>query len=254
VDISPAQVLALLATGIVGGIVSVVVSMASLVTYPVLLAMGLPPVTANVTNTVALVFNGFGFVIGSRPELAGQRPILQRMAVIAALGGATGAGLLLLLPDDWFELVAPVLIAGASVLLLLQPRLRERRWFHPRGVVPATVIAYFLTATYIGYFGAAGGIIALVVLGTIMDRPLPHINAGKGVLMTISNGVAAIWFVFVGPVRWSFVVPLAVGVFIGGLAGPWFVRRIPAAALRLLIGIAGIVVSVALARIAYLPA
>ena len=250
-EIAPIEVLALLATGIVGGIVSVVVSMASLVTYPVLLAMGLPPVTANVTNTVALVFNGVGFVIGSRPELVGQRPILQRMAVIAAAGGATGAGLLLLLPHDWFELVAPFLIAGAAALLLLQPRLRERRWFHPRGLTPGTVTAYFLTATYLGYFGAAGGIIAIVVLGTVIDRPLSHLNAGKGVLTLIANGVAAIGFVLFGPVRWSFMIPLAVGVFIGGLVGPWFVRRIPAGALRLLIGTSGLAVAVVLARNAY---
>ena len=250
-DITPEQVLLLLAAGFVGGIVSVLVSLASLVTYPALLAVGLPPVAANVTNTVALVFNGIGASIGARPELAGQGPVLRRLVLVAAAGGITGAALLLALPGRWFELVAPVLIAAASVLLMLQPRLAARPRFRPRGITATTATVYFATAVYIGYFGAAGGILAIVALASIIDRPLVDVNAAKAVLSGVANGVAAIGFVLFGPVAWAFVLPLAAGLFLGGLAGPWLARRIPAPVLRAVIGACGLVVAAALAWATY---
>jgi uncharacterized protein len=121
VDITPIQALALLGAGLAAGIVSVLASLASLVSYPALLALGLPPVAANVTNTVALVFNAAGVGVGARRELRGQRPTIGRLAIVAAAGGATGAVLLLALPARWFELVVPVLVAVAAALILLQP-------------------------------------------------------------------------------------------------------------------------------------
>ncbi len=247
VDITPSQALLLLGAGFAGGIISVLVSLASLVTYPALLAVGLPPVAANVTNTVALVFNGIGASIGARPELAGQGPVLRRLALVAAAGGITGAALLLALPGRWFELVAPLLIAGASVLVVVQPRLAARPRFVPRGITAVTAAAYFATAVYIGYFGAAGGILAIVALASIIDRPLVDVNAAKAVLSGVANGVAALGFVLFGPVAWACVVPLAAGFFVGGLAGPWLARRIPAPVLRLVIGGCGLTVAAALA-------
>ena len=133
---SPETLVLLYAAGVLAGIVSVLVSLASIVSYPALLAVGLPPVAANVTNTVALVLTGVGASLGSRRELAGLQPVVMRLAVAAAAGGLTGALLLLVLPDRVFELVAPVLIAGASLLLLAQPRLRERPLLRPRGLRP----------------------------------------------------------------------------------------------------------------------
>lgn len=251
-DITPIQALALVAAGVVGGIVSVLVSLASLVTYPALLAVGLPPVAANVTNTVALTFNSVGVTLGARGELEGQRPTLLRLALVAAAGGATGAAMLLVLPSRWFELVVPVLVAGASALILVQPRLQRRAGFRPRGITAASAVAYFATAIYIGYFGAAGGIIALVTLGTIIDRPLTHVNAAKAVLSGIANGAAAIGFALFGPVRWVYVVPLAAGLFLGGLAGPWLARRLPPTAFRALIGACGLGVAALLAWRTYL--
>lgn len=246
-DITPIEALLLVGVGIVGGIVSILVSLASLVTYPALLALGLPPVSANVTNTVSLVFNAAGAGISARHELHGQRPTLQRLAVVGAAGGATGALLLLLLPARWFELVAPVLIAGASALILVQPWLATHARFRPRGITPATATAYFATAVYTGYFGAAGGIIAIVVLSSIIARPFVDVNAAKAVLAGVANGVAAIGFALFGPVRWSYVVPLALGLFIGGLIGPWIARRIPAPAFRALVGACGLGVAALLA-------
>ena len=246
-DITPAEILALVAAGFVGGIVSVLVSLASLVTYPALLAMGLPPVAANVTNTVALTFNSIGATIGARPELEGQRPTLRKLAILAAAGGATGAALLLVLPDRWFELVAPILIAGASIMVIVQPQLQRRERFQPRGITPVTAAAYFSTAIYIGYFGAAGGILAIVALSSIIARPLVDVNAAKAVLSGVANGAAAIGFALFGPVEWAFVVPLAVGLFFGGLAGPWLARRLPPRLFRALIGVCGLGVATALA-------
>ncbi|MEI7743042.1 MAG: sulfite exporter TauE/SafE family protein [Chloroflexota bacterium] len=247
-----AAIAGLFLAGVAGGIVSVLVSLVSLVTYPALLAVGLPPVAANVTNTVSLTFTGLGAAIGSRRELEGQRPMLLRLAVVAALGGLTGAALLLVLPGRAFELVAPVLIAGASVVVMLQPRLKERAVFRPRGLEAGTVAAFYLTAVYTGYFGAAGGVLGLVALGMIMIRPLTHMIAAKNVLAGVSNGVAAIAFALFGPVAWGYVVPLAAGLFVGGLIGPGIARRLPAALLRLLIGVCGLSVAAVLAWHTYL--
>src|ERR1700685_4556414 len=117
------EVLILLAAGTLGGIFSTVVSIASLVSYPVLLALGVPPLAANMTNTVSLVLTGAGSVASSRPELAGQGQRVRRLGVITALGGAAGAAVLLLTPASAFTVAVPVLIGGASLVLLVQPRL-----------------------------------------------------------------------------------------------------------------------------------
>lgn len=246
-SVEPATILALFATGIAGGIVSYLVSLASLVTYPVLLALGLPPVSANVTNTVALIFNSVGAGVGARVELTGQRPLLLRLSLVAAAGGSTGAVLLLVLPDRWFELVAPVLIAASALLIMAQPRLQRIARLRPRGMTPATVAAYFAAAIYIGYFGAAGGLLSIVCLATIIDRPLIEVNAAKAMLSGVANGAAAIGFAFLAPVRWSVVVPLAVGLFLGGLIGPRIARRLPAQVLRGLISVCGLGIAALLA-------
>jgi uncharacterized membrane protein YfcA len=242
VDITPIQALALLGIGVTAGIISVLVSLASLVSYPALLALGLPPVAANVTNTLGLVFNALGAAVGARYELREQGPTLRQLAVVAAAGGATGALLLLVLPARWFELVVPVLVAVASAVILVQPRLMLHARFQPQGVTPVTVAAYFATTVYIGYFGAAGGVISLVVLASVIDRPLTHVNAAKAVLGGAANGAAAIGFALFGPVRWAFVPPLAIGFFLGGMAGPWIARRIPTRLFRGLIAGCGFAV------------
>ena len=247
-----AAIAALFAAGVVGGIVSVLVSLVSLVTYPVLLAVGLPPVAANVTNTVSLTFTGIGAGLSSRRELVGQRPAILRLAVAAAAGGLTGAALLLLLPERVFEVVAPVLIAAASVVVMLQPRLQANPIFRPRGLHPGTVAAFYLVAVYTGYFGAAGGVLGLVVLGAMFVRPLTHLIAAKNVLAGVANGAAAIAFALFGPVAWGYVVPLAAGLFVGGLIGPGIARRLPAPALRVLIGVCGLSVAAVLAWRTYL--
>ncbi len=241
----------LFAAGVAGGIVSILVSLASLVTFPALIAAGLPPVAANMTNTVALAFTGAGASLGSQRELHGQRSDLVPLAVVAAVGGLTGAALLLLLPDRWFELVAPVLVAAGSVLLLLQPQIRNRTRSGPAERTPGRLVAYFLVTLYTGYFGAAGGVLALVVLATMLARPFIEINAAKNVLAGVANGLAAVVFALFGPVAWWYVLPLAGGMFLGGLVGPAIARRIPGEALRITVGLCGLVVALVLARGVY---
>lgn len=242
----PAEVAVLVAVGVVAGVVSVVVSLASLVSYPALLALGLPPVAANVTNTVSLTFTGIGSTLGSRSELAGEGRTVLRLAVVSTLGGATGAALLLVLPGEAFERVVPVLVAGAATVLLVQPRL-VTRGFHPRGLTPVTVAGLFCAAVYTGYFGAAGGVLTLVVLGTILDRSIVVLNAVKNALAGFANGVAALGFALAGPVDWAAVVPLAAGFLVGGRLGPAMARALPAGALRLLVGGCGLAVAGVLA-------
>jgi uncharacterized membrane protein YfcA len=243
--------LVLLAAGTAAGIASTVISLASLVSYPVLLALGLPPLTANVTNTVSLVLTGAGSAIGSGPELAGQGARVRRFGLVTALGGASGAAILLLTPAHSFELVVPVLIGGAALLLLVQPRVKglSARPDGEHSVV--LIVALYAAAMYVGYFGAGGGVLLLAVLGMMLDEALARLNAIKNVISGVANLVAAVGFVLFAPVRWSFVLPLAAGFLIGGWTGPKLVRRMPPDGLRVVVALAGMGLAVKLAWTAY---
>lgn len=238
----------LFAAGVLAGVVSVVASLASLVSYPALLAVGLPPLAANVTNTVALVSVGFGAAAGSRPELLGQRSRLWRLGLLNAVGGGLGAALLLLTPAAAFEAAVPWLVAGASLVLLA-----PARWRRPAGREGSPWLqgAVVAVAGYTGYFGAAGGVLALAVLTALLDQPLARTIAVKNVVSAAANGVAAVTFVLFGPVDWSAVLPLAAGFFVGGGLGPMLVRRLPGEPLRVAIALCGLVVAVTLGVDAY---
>jgi uncharacterized membrane protein YfcA len=246
--------LLLLAAGTVGGIFSTVVSVASLVTYPVLLALGVPPLSANMTNTVSLVLTGAGSVAGSRPELAGQHRRVLRLGAITALGGAAGATVLLTAPAGSFTLVVPALIAGASVVLLVQPAIRKRAQA-PSGETLAPRLAQraalFAVAMYVGYFGAAAGIMLLVVLSGMLDEPLVRVNAIKNAVSGMANAMASVCFALFGDVRWKFVVPLAAGFLIGGWIGPAIARRVPATAFRVFVCVCGLGLAAKLGYSAY---
>src|ERR1700730_17363297 len=228
------EALVLLAAGMAGGIFSTVVAIASLVTYPVLLALGVPPLAANMTNTVSLAFTGAGSVAASRPELAGQGRRVLRLGLITALGGAAGAAILLLTPASAFTVVVPVLIGGASLVLLVQPRIS----LLTPPAIPGTRhrlamgAALFAVAVYVGYFGAAAGVLLLVVLSAVIREPLVRVNAIKNAVSGMANALAAVCFALFGDVRWKLVLPLAAGFLIGGWIGPKIARRVPAGAFR----------------------
>ncbi|WP_433563102.1 sulfite exporter TauE/SafE family protein [Nocardia sp. CA-151230] len=243
------QAVELIAVGFVAGLVSVLVSLASLVSFPALLGMGLMPVAANVTNTVALIFTGVGATAGSRTELAGTWRVTLRLGLIAAVGGALGAVLLLVAPASTFQLVVPFLIGGASVFLLAQPYL-ARRWQDSSGrarVLRTRLLGtlLFAAAIYAGYFGAAGGILILAILSAMFPEWSPQqANAVKSVTSMCANGAAAIGFAFYGPVHWAFVFPLALGFLLGGRVGPVVARRLPSNSLRVIAAGCGIALAV----------
>jgi uncharacterized membrane protein YfcA len=241
--------------GVLGGLTGSVAGLASVATYPALLLVGLPPVTANVTNTVALVFNGVGSILGSRPELEGQGSWITRIAPLAALGGAAGAALLLSTPAEGFERVVPLLLGLASLAILIprrgnrQARVADHRR-HATGVALESA-AVFLICIYGGYFGAAAGVLLLALLLRAGHTTLAHANAGKNVILGIANGVAAVIFAFLAPVHWPAVLALGVGCLIGSRLGPIVVRHAPAAPLRAVIGAAGLALAVKLGLDAY---
>jgi len=237
----------LLAAGVGGGLVGAVGGVASLVSYPVLLAVGLPPVTANVTNSVGLVFSSIGSVAGSRTELTGQAPRIRWLAWAAVAGGVAGGALLLLAPAKSFELVVPWLIAVASAAILLPRRPSGTDRHHGLALTGGVT----LIGIYSGYFGAAAGIMMLALLLYLTPETFARGNAMKNVLVGSANAVAAVAYALFGPVDWPAIVPLGIGGFIGGALGPVIVRRSPPEAMRLLIAVLGLALAVTLGWRAY---
>jgi uncharacterized membrane protein YfcA len=250
--VSGLELLLLLCAGLGGGLAGSISGLASLFSYPALLAVGLGPIAANVTNTVALVGVGAGAVLGSRTELEGQALRVRKLGVATVVGGAAGAGLLLLTPSDTFELMAPWLIAIASATILLRPRVRmESGDGERRDAGPGLIGSVFAIGIYAGYFGAAAGVmlLALFLVGT--NEPLARSNALKNVVLGMANAIAAVAFALLGPVDWLAVAPLAVGLFAGGRLGPVVVRHSNPTVLRAVIGVAGLALAVKLGADAY---
>jgi uncharacterized protein len=247
--VSGGELLMLVCAGVGAGLAGSIAGLASLVSYPALLAVGLGPVTANVTNTVALVFSSLGSTLGSRTELQGQAPRVRALAVAAVLGGSAGAGLLLLTPSGTFERIAPWLIGAASVTIALQPTARTVAEHHVAGA--GLIGGVFLVGIYGGYFGAAAGVLLLALLVAGTGDTLPRSNALKNVVLGIANATAALGFCLLAPVQWAAVAPLAIGLFAGARLGPIVVRRANARALRTLIGVAGLALAVKLGVDAY---
>ncbi|MFF4700644.1 sulfite exporter TauE/SafE family protein [Streptomyces chattanoogensis] len=248
------EAVAVLAAGVGAGTINTIVGSGTLITFPVLLAIGLPPVTANVSNTLGLVPGSLSGAIGYRRELAGQRTRLLRFGATAFVGGLAGAILLLALPSEAFDTIVPILIGLALVLVIAQPKLaaalRARResnntTAHRDGGI-ALLLGLLLASTYGGYFGAAQGVLYLSLMGLLLDEDLQRINALKNVLAMIVNGVAALFFLFVARFDWTAVALIAVGSTLGGQIGAKVGRRLPPTALR------AVIVAVGLAAIAQL--
>jgi uncharacterized protein len=249
--VTAAEILLLFAAGVGGGLAGSIAGLASVTTYPALLLVGLPPVTANVTNTVSLVFNAVGSVWGSRPELRGQRAQLKRLLPFGVLGGAAGAVLLLTIPSEGFERVVPVLLAASAMVIAL-PHRKDADPKPPttaRTVVQAAAI--LAICVYGGFFGAAAGVLMLALFLRTGAPSLAHANATKNVVLGIANAVAAVIFIAVSPVAWSAVLPLSLGCLLGARLGPVVVRHAPARPLQLLIAVAAVALAVKLGLDAY---
>ncbi len=238
-------VLVLLA-GVAAGTINAVVGSGTLITFPTLLAVGYPPVVANVSNTIGLVPGSISGAVGYRAELAGQRGRLIRLGGASVLGGLAGGALLLSLPGEAFEAIVPVLIVVALVLVVVQPRLsetmRRRResGARPHGG-PALWAGLMLTGVYGGYFGAAQGILLIALLGIALTGDLQEANALKNVLAALVNGVAGLLFIFAADVAWAPVALIAAGSIAGGQLGARVGRRLPPAVLRGVILVVGAV-------------
>jgi uncharacterized membrane protein YfcA len=237
----------LVLAGTGAGLIGSVAGLASLISYPALLATGLSPVAANITNTVSLVLNGVGSVGASRPELTGQGRRLVRLGVAGLLGGATGAALLLLTPSGAFEKLVPFLIASASVAMLVQRPPRElaaegavAQARHPHRDHWGMVLGTFAISVYGGYFGAAAGVLMLAMFLLTTGEEVPRGTALKNVVLALANTVAAVGYALFADVAWLAALPLAVGFFLGGTLGPRVVRRVPQTLLRRLIAAAGL--------------
>lgn len=247
--VSWSQTVLLVAAGILGGLTGSIAGLASVATYPALLVVGLPPVTANVTNTVALVFNGVGSVWGSRPELVGQGRRLARIAPFAVLGGVAGAALLLSTPAEGFERAVPLLLGVAAVAILLPVRARadaERGRRRELFGLLAETAAIAAICVYGGYFGAAAGVLLLALLLRSGTTTLADANATKNVLLGASNSSAAVVFAIVAPVQWAAVAALGIGCLLGSRLGPVVVRHAPAGPMRAAIGLAGLALAIKL--------
>ncbi|KUL43136.1 hypothetical protein ADL22_13755 [Streptomyces sp. NRRL F-4489] len=242
------EAIAVFAAGLGAGTINTIVGSGTLITFPVLLAVGLPPVTANVSNSLGLVPGSISGAIGYRRELAGQGRRVLRFSAAAVLGGLAGAVLLLALPAGAFKAVVPALIAVALVLVVIQPRLaaavrarHERRGTTARrdgGILLFTGL--LLASAYGGYFGAAQGIIYLSLMGVLLNDDFQRLNALKNVLAALVNGVAVLFFLFVARFDWTAVVLIAVGSAIGGQLGAKVGRRLPPTALRAVIVVVGL--------------
>lgn len=212
------------AAAFLAGGINAVAGGGTLVSFPVLLALGVPSVAANATNTVALCPGYFGGAYAQRGDLAGREGLVKSLLVVAGLGGLLGSVLLVLTSDELFSAIVPFLILAACALLGFQARIRkalrigERAGEH-RSASPTLLLGVFLGATYGGYFGAGLGIMLLAVLGVLLEDPLRVLNAMKSSLSLVINTAAALFLAGSGKVVWSLAAVMAVAALAGGIAG-----------------------------------
>lgn len=249
------DLLLVLAAGIGAGAINAVVGSGTLITFPTLVALGYPPVAANISNNLGLVPGACSGAYGYRRELAGQRTRATLLTPFSFVGAIVGAVLLLWLPPDSFEVVVPWLILLALALVLAQPRLQlalavQRPDAHARSTLPITrgrtllmCLGVLGAGVYGGYFGAAQGILLIAVLGSLLPETLQRCNALKNLLSLTVNGVAGCVFLLVAfdQVNWWVVAAIAVGSTVGGLVGSSYGRRLPSWALRAVIIVIGLI-------------
>lgn len=223
------EVALLLAAGLVAGVVNAVAGGGSLVSFPALVATGLPPLAANVTSAVAVTPGYLASVLGSRGELGGQRRRIAYLLLSATLGAVAGSALLLVSPERAFELAVPFLVLGATALLAFQDRLRRL----VRRVTPSThdgvalYAAVALAGLYGGYFRPALGVVLVALLALVLNEAMPRLNALKNVGQATIGGVTVVIFALFGPVEWLAVLVLVPTTIIGGYAGARLAPRVP---------------------------
>lgn len=245
------EYVAVIAAGFAAGAVNTIVGSGSLITYPVMVLLGVPPVTANIANTIGLVPGSIAGAWGYRDKLAGTKKLLFRLGTASFTGAICGAILLTQLPKATFALVVPVLILAAAVLVGLQPLIVKRTRPAAAGTRWRQLIFWvFLSGVYGGYFSAAQGVILLGVLGIFLASGLQEQNAVKNVLQAVVNIVAAIFFVIIGGVAWQYAALVAIGSLVGAPVGAAVAKRIPARGFRIGIVVFGVLMAVVMAFMA----
>jgi uncharacterized protein len=272
--VEPLQLVLVLAAGVLAGTINTIVGAGTLITFPLLVALGISPLVANVSNTVGLVPAAVTGAWGYRRELAGQWPTVLRMAILSGVGGIAGALLLLAAPADTFTAVVPWLLVLAAELAFAQPRVAAavRRRAEERAAADAAsasgtaataaatrvtsvtrpltlglALGIAATGVYGGYFGAAQGVVLLALLGMAWTTDLQRANGAKNVLAGVANLVSALVFVIGGVVSWPIAGLIAVGSALGGVIGARVGRRIPAPVLRIIVVVVALCAAVIIA-------
>jgi len=244
---SGAEQMLLGGAGLLAGLTGSAGGITSLITYPVLLGVGIAPLPANVTQAVAFAACLPGSAAGSRPELRGQGGRIGRWGCVAVVAGLGGVALLLDTPQHLFGLVVPYLLALAAAALLLQPRITWWQDQHPgRNSARLFPLGLVAVSVYSGYFGAGSGVMILALLLLTVERSLPRANALKNVVLGLADAVAAVAFALFGPVRWWAAWPLALGLLAGSTLGPSITRRVPQGPLRVGVALVGLGLAVRL--------
>lgn len=241
------ELLAVAAAGIAAGAVNSIAGGGALITFPTLVALGLPPLSANVTLTTGIVPAGIGGGLGYLDLLREQSERFLRLLTPLFLGALAGAAALLLTPDAAFEAIVPALVAGSCLLLFFQPRLTPRISHAGDERSPYLIGGIFLCGAYGAYFGAAVSILILALLALFVADTLQHLNGMKIVLAGAANLVAAVVYAFLAPVDWRYALTIMVSSFAGGRIGAHYARRIPSDPLRIGIAMVGLIVAAVLA-------
>ena len=237
-DPTPLHLAFLAVAGVAAGVLGTAGGITSLIAYPALLAVGVPPFSANVTNSIALLGSGLGSTLGSRPELREHGPTLRRWIPVAVIGAVAGALLLLATPPGVFAWIVPFLVAAAGILLLVQPRITRWHVARDRPIGTHAIAAAVLGVTiYDGYFGAGSGVLMIAVVLILIDHDLARANALKNVVLFAADLLPAVLFALAGPVVWAAVLPLGLGALAGGLIGPRVMRRAPRTPVRIAIAV-----------------
>jgi uncharacterized protein len=241
------ELLAVALAGIAAGASNSIAGGGSLITFPTMVALGVPPLSANVTNTIGMVPGAVGGGLGYTDLLREQGDRFARFLVPMLLGAVAGTVLLLLTPDAAFEAIVPVLVAASCLLLLLQPRLVPRNPHAGNERSPFLTAGIVFSGAYGAYFGSAVSILLLALLALFVTDTIQHLNAIKILLVGFSNLLAGLVYAFLAPVEWRFALVLMVASLLGGRLGAHLARRVPSDALRIAIAAIGLGVAVVLA-------
>lgn len=252
------QTLLLFLAGIVAGLLQSITGLASLVSYPALLFAGLSPVSANINNTIALIFSGVGSILSSLKDLKNHWKTVIIFLIITSFGSIVGSFILIEAPAKSFEKIVPFFVLAAGILLIQSNKPKNQndrsvmKWALNQGVTRViSLLALGVVGIYNGYFGAAGGIMFLAILSSILETSFASINATKNLMTFVGNLIAGIVFIFRFPISWETIIILGVGLFIGGFIGPIVVRHVNIHLLRNIISLLAIMLAVYLFVTAY---